>query len=63
MNEPSGRQFRGRFTGGLRDVQEMREKFLSVVSKDEWDLTWDEIDRFGVHGPLHKWTFGFTSKS
>jgi hypothetical protein len=41
----------------------MRAQLLSIIDKEQWDLTWDELVRFGEHGPLHKWTFGFTSKS
>lgn len=59
---PKQRQFRGRFTGGLPDLEEFRAQFLKTVDHDKWDLTWDEVKRFGDHGPLHKWTFGFTTK-
>ena len=56
------RQFRGRFTGGLPDVEEFRAMFLKAVDQDRWELTWDEVNQFGDQGPLHKWTFGFTTK-
>lgn len=57
------RQLRGRITGGLQDVEAFRAQILRSVDLEAWDLTWDEVGRFGDHGPLHKWTFGFTAKS
>ncbi len=56
------RQFRGRFTGGLEDVEEFKQMLLDSVDQSKWALTWDETKSFGDFGPLHKWTFGFTSK-
>lgn len=57
------RQLRGRFTGGIKDIEEFRATFLKSVDHDQWDLTWDEGGSFGDYGPIHKWTFGLTSKS
>mgnify|MGYP006906451936 CR=1 FL=1 len=62
MKQLHNRQLRGRFTGGLQDIEEFRAMLLKSVDHDEWDLTWDEVARFGEHGPIHKWTFGFTTK-
>lgn len=62
MSAPKHRQLRGRFTGGQQDVEAFRELLLGSVDPDQWDLTWDELDSFGDHGPLRKWTFGFTTK-
>lgn len=59
---PKHRQIRGRITGGLSDVEAFRAQTLRNVDHDQWDLTWDEVDAFGDHGPLRKWTFGFTTK-
>ena len=62
MNAVKSRQLRGRFTGGIDDIRAFRELMLKSVDSEEWDLSFDQIDRFGEKGPIRKWTFGFTSK-
>ena len=62
MSTPRHRQLRGRFTGGHEDVEAFRAMLLNAVETEEWALTWDEVTSFGYHGPLLKWTFGFTSR-
>ena len=32
------------------------------MNDTDWDITFEEVKRFGDHGPLHKGTIGFIEK-
>ena len=63
MTIPKHRQLRGRFTGGIQDVEAFRAMLLKSVDPEEWELSFDRVDSFGEKGPIKKWTFGFTTKA
>lgn len=54
------RQLRGQFTGGVDDLQDFYSRLMSTATSLHFDPTYYEVKPFGVHGPIHKLTFGFT---
>ena len=61
MSKP--RQLRGQFTGGLGDVERFFDLLKQTAEEEGFTLTFEEgPKRFGDVGPLHKITFGFTTK-
>lgn len=63
MHTPKHRQLRGRLTGDIGDTQEFYEVLRAYAEEKGWAVTFEEGPaRFGDHGPIHKVTFGFTSK-
>lgn len=60
---PKHRQLRGQFTGGIGDVERFFDRLKQVAEEEGFLLTFEEgPKRFGEVGPLHKLTFGFTTK-
>ena len=60
------RQLRVQITGGIGDVEalidEIRDAMGDRMNDTDWDITFEEVKRFGDHGPLHKGTIGFIEK-
>ena len=60
------RQLRIQITGGIGDVEalldEIRDAMGDRMNDTDWDITFEEVKRFGDHGPLHKGTIGFIEK-
>ena len=60
------RQLRVQITGGIGDVEalldEIRDAMGDNLNDTDWDMTFEEVKRFGDHGPLHKGTIGFIQK-
>ena len=60
------RQLRVQITGGIGDVEalldEVRGAMGDKLNDTDWDITFEEVKRFGDHGPLHKGTIGFIEK-
>ena len=60
------RQLRVQITGGIGDVEalldEVRGAMGDKLNDTDWDMTFEEVKRFGDHGPLHKGTIGFIEK-
>ena len=60
------RQLRIYITGGIGDVEalldEIRDAMGDRMNDTDWDITFEEVKRFGDHGPLHKGTIGFIEK-
>ena len=60
------RQVRVQVTGGIGDVEalldEIRAAMGDGINDTDWDITFEEVKRFGDVGPLHKGTIGFIQK-
>jgi len=60
---PRQRQLRGYLTGGIGDVERFLERIQQVAEEEGFALSFvDGPKRFGEVGPLHKLSFGFTTK-
>ena len=59
---PKNRQMRGRLTGDPQDIAEAFEVLKAHAEANGWDLTFMERGPFGDVGPIHKVTFGFTTR-
>ena len=60
------RQLRIQVTGGSSDVEllmkQVKDSMDHGFNKVRWLLSFEEIRRFGDHGPLHKGSIGFIEK-
>ena len=65
MGKP--RQLRIQVTGGSSDVKllmkQVKDSMDSTFNQIKWILSFEEIQRFGNYGPLHKGTIGFKEKT
>lgn len=59
---PANRQMRGRLTGDPQDIAKAFEVLMAHAEANGWNLTFEDRAPFGDYGPIHKVTFGFTTK-
>ncbi len=60
---PKNRQLRGRLTGDPEDIRLFFEVLKDYAEDTGFVLTFDETGPFGEFGPIHKQTFGFTTRA
>ena len=59
---PPNRQMRGRLTGDPNDIASAFEALKQHAEANGYELTFEDTGPFGEHGPIHKVTFGFTTR-
>ena len=60
------RKLRIQMTGGISDInqlaKEIKREMHNNLNNTDWEISYEEVKRFGDVGPLHKSTIGFTQK-